>query len=155
MLVKFVKSRGGAATISSWQSTNREGAFRPDCRDISPPLCDRPFGIGADRSLQWTLRVERRAGHCSMLLLQRRRGRQGRSAGNGAPLRRRSSPTHLGIGGETKYFDATDGVHTAHIRRAQGRGRNRAGHDKCIGNPQRRRLVVPQYGGSPLRGNGA
>ena len=27
---------------------------------------------------------------------------------------------HLGIGGETKYFDATDGVHTAHIRRAQG-----------------------------------
>jgi diaminopimelate epimerase len=28
---------------------------------------------------------------------------------------------HLGIGGETKYFDATDGMHTARIRRAKNR----------------------------------
>lgn len=46
-------------------------------------------------------------------------GSAGEMCGNGARCFALFAE-HLGIGGETKFFDATDGVHTAHIRRAQG-----------------------------------
>ena len=112
MLVKFVKYEGAGNDFILID--DREGAFRPDAGHIAA-LCDRHFGIGADGLM--TLR--RSAGlDCSMRYYNAD-GSAGEMCGNGARCFALFAE-HLGIGGETKYFDATDGVHTAHIRRAQG-----------------------------------
>lgn len=112
MLVKFVKYEGAGNDFILID--DREGAFRPDAGHIAA-LCDRHFGIGADGLM--TLR--RSAGlDCSMRYYNAD-GSAGEMCGNGARCFALFAE-HLGIGGEPKYFDATDGVHTAHIRRAQG-----------------------------------
>ena len=112
MLVKFVKYEGAGNDFILID--DREGAFRPDAGHIAA-LCDRHFGIGADGLM--TLR--RSAGlDCSMRYYNAD-GSAGEMCGNGARCFALFAE-HLGIGGETKYFDGTDGVHTAHIRRAQG-----------------------------------
>ena len=46
-------------------------------------------------------------------------GSEGEMCGNGARCFTLFAE-HLGIGGETKFFDAADGLHTARIRRAKG-----------------------------------
>ena len=88
--------------------------------EISPPcatvrLCVRQFGIGADGVMTLARSAEI---DCSMRYYNAD-GSAGEMCGNGARCFALFAE-HLGIGGETKYFDATDGVHTAHIRRAQG-----------------------------------
>ena len=112
MLVKFVKYEGAGNDFILID--DREGAFRPDAGHIAA-LCDRHFGIGADGLM--TLR--RSAGlDCSMRYYNAD-GSEGEMCGNGARCFALFAE-HLGIGGETKYFDAADGLHTARIRRSKG-----------------------------------
>ena len=112
MLVKFVKYEGAGNDFILID--DREGAFRPDAGHIAA-LCDRHFGIGADGLM--TLR--RSAGlDCSMRYYNAD-GSEGEMCGNGARCFSLFAE-HLGIGGETKYFDAADGLHTARIRRTKG-----------------------------------
>ncbi|WP_410518209.1 hypothetical protein [Alistipes sp.] len=140
MLVKFVKYEGAGNDFILID--DREGAFRPDAGHIAA-LCDRHFGIGADGLM--TLRRSSEL-DCSMRYYNAD-GSAGEMCGNGARCFALFAE-HLGIGGETKYFDATDGVHTAHIRRAH-RMIN-------IGNPQRSRatersVCAPMNGASSTR----
>lgn len=112
MLVKFVKYEGAGNDFILID--DREGTFRPDARHIAA-LCDRHFGIGADglMTLQRSAELD-----CSMRYYNAD-GSLGEMCGNGARCFALFAE-HLGIGGETKYFDATDGTHTARIRRAKG-----------------------------------
>lgn len=112
MLVKFVKYEGAGNDFILID--DRGEVFRPGARRIAA-LCDRHFGIGADGLM--TLRRSAEL-DCSMRYYNAD-GSAGEMCGNGARCFALFAE-HLGIGGETKYFDATDGVHTAHIRRAQG-----------------------------------
>lgn len=112
MLVKFVKYEGAGNDFILID--DREGAFRPDAGHIAA-LCDRHFGIGADGLM--TLR--RSAGlDCSMRYYNAD-GSAGEMCGNGARCFALFAE-HRGIGGETKFFDAADGLHTARIRRLKG-----------------------------------
>lgn len=112
MLVKFVKYEGAGNDFILID--DREGAFRPDAGHIAA-LCDRHFGIGADGLM--TLR--RSAGlDCSMRYYNAD-GSEGEMCGNGARCFTLFAE-HRGIGGETKFFDAADGLHTARIRRLKG-----------------------------------
>lgn len=112
MLVKFVKYEGAGNDFILID--DRGEVFRPGARHIAA-LCDRHFGIGADGLM--TLRRSAEL-DCSMRYYNAD-GSAGEMCGNGARCFALFAE-HLGIGGETKFFDATDGVHTAHIRRAQG-----------------------------------
>ena len=78
-------------------------------------LCDRHFGIGADGVM--TLRRSAEL-DCSMRYFNAD-GSEGEMCGNGGRCFALFAE-HLGIGGETKYFDAPDGLHTAHILRTKG-----------------------------------
>ena len=69
---------------------NREGGFTPRAELIAA-LCDRHFGIGADGLMTLARNAEI---DCSM--------------------------RYYNAGGETKFFDAADGLHTARIRRLKG-----------------------------------
>lgn len=93
---------------------NREGGFTPDAALIAR-LCDRHFGIGADglMTLSHSAEID-----CSMRYYNAD-GSLGEMCGNGARCFTLFAE-HLGIGGETKFFDATDGLHTARIRRTKG-----------------------------------
>ena len=91
---------------------NREGCFRPDARRIAR-LCDRHFGIGAD-GLMTLSRSDRH--DCSMRYYNAD-GSPGEMCGNGARCFALFAE-HLGIGGRTKRFDATDGVHEALLLRS-------------------------------------
>ena len=84
---------------------------------IARTLCERHLSLGADGLMV----VERPAngGDYRMLFLNSD-GSIGEMCGNGARCFALFAQ-HLGIGGETKYFDATDGMHTARIRRAKNR----------------------------------
>ncbi len=90
----------------------RESAFQPDSLLIAR-LCDRHFGIGADglMTLSRSATLD-----CSMRYYNAD-GSLGEMCGNGARCFALFAE-HLGLGGETKYFDATDGLHKAVIRRA-------------------------------------
>ena len=93
---------------------NREGGFTPDTELIAA-LCDRHFGIGADGLMT----LARSTGvDCSMRYYNAD-GSEGEMCGNGARCFALFAE-HRGIGGETKFFDAADGLHTAHIRRIKG-----------------------------------
>ena len=110
MLVKFAKYEGAGNDFILID--DREERFRADSGLVAA-LCDRHFGIGADGLM--TLRRSAEV-DCSMLYYNAD-GSPGEMCGNGARCFALFAE-HLGIGGETKYFDATDGMHTAHIRRA-------------------------------------
>lgn len=111
MLIKFVKYEGAGNDFILID--DREELFRQDARLIAA-LCDRHFGIGADGLM--TLRRSAEL-DCSMRYYNAD-GSAGEMCGNGARCFALFAE-HLGIGGETKYFDATDGRHTARIRRAK------------------------------------
>ena len=93
---------------------NRDGGFTPDAERIAR-LCDRHFGIGADGLMTLSHNAEI---DCSMRYYNAD-GSLGEMCGNGARCFALFAE-HLGIGGETKFFDATDGLHTARIRRTKG-----------------------------------
>ena len=93
---------------------NRDGGFTPDAALIAR-LCDRHFGIGADGLMTLSHNAEI---DCSMRYYNAD-GSSGEMCGNGARCFALFAE-HLGIGGETKFFDATDGLHTARIRRTKG-----------------------------------
>ena len=93
---------------------NRDGVFTPDAAVIAR-LCDRHFGIGADGLMTLARNAEI---DCSMRYYNAD-GSEGEMCGNGARCFALFAH-HLGIGGETKYFDAADGLHTARIRRSKG-----------------------------------
>ena len=88
----------------------------PDPSAAAIRLSDRHFGIGADGLMTLRRSVEM---DCSMRYYNAD-GSPGEMCGNGARCFALFAE-HLGIGGETKYFDATDGMHTARIRRAKNR----------------------------------
>ena len=94
----------------------RNGGATPQSAEIAR-LCDRHFGIGADGLM--TLAASAVSGcDCSMRYYNAD-GSPGEMCGNGARCFALFAE-HLGIGGETKYFDAADGLHTARIRRSKG-----------------------------------
>ena len=93
---------------------NREGGFTPRAELIAA-LCDRHFGIGADGLMTLARNAEI---DCSMRYYNAD-GSEGEMCGNGARCFA-LFVEHLGIGGETKFFDAADGLHTARIRRLKG-----------------------------------
>ena len=93
---------------------NRDGVFTPDAAVIAR-LCDRHFGIGADGLMTLARSAEI---DCSMRYYNAD-GSEGEMCGNGARCFALFAQ-HLGIGGETKYFDAADGLHTARICRSKG-----------------------------------
>ncbi len=90
---------------------NREGGFTPRAELIAA-LCDRHFGIGADGLMTLARNAEI---DCSMRYYNAD-GSEGEMCGNGARCFALFAE-HRGIGGETKFFDAADGLHTARIRR--------------------------------------
>ena len=90
---------------------NREGGFTPRAELIAA-LCDRHFGIGADGLMTLARNAEI---DCSMRYYNAD-GSEGEMCGNGARCFTLFAE-HRGIGGETKFFDAADGLHTARIRR--------------------------------------
>lgn len=112
MLVKFVKYEGAGNDFILID--DRGEVFRPGARHIAA-LCDRHFGIGADGLM--TLRRSAEL-DCSMRYYNAD-GSAGEMCGNGARCFALFAE-HLGIGGEHKYFRATDGLHTAAIRRTKG-----------------------------------
>lgn len=83
--------------------------------ELIAALCDRHFGIGADGLM--TLRRSAEL-DCTMRYFNAD-GSLGEMCGNGARCFALFAE-HLGIGGETKYFDTTDGTHTARIMRVKG-----------------------------------
>lgn len=89
---------------------NRNGAFRPDAGRIAR-LCNRHFGIGADGLMTLS---EAADGTCTMHYYNAD-GSEGEMCGNGARCFALFAE-HLGIGGPTKCFRATDGPHTAQVR---------------------------------------
>lgn len=93
---------------------NRDGGFTPEAALIAR-LCDRHFGIGADGLMTLAHNAEI---DCSMRYYNAD-GSLGEMCGNGARCFALFAE-HLGIGGETKFFDATDGLHTARIRHTKG-----------------------------------
>ena len=109
MLVKFVKYEGAGNDFILID--DRGEVFRPGARHIAA-LCDRHFGIGADGLM--TLRRSAEL-DCSMRYYNAD-GSEGEMCGNGARCFALFAE-HRGIGGETKFFDAADGLHTASIRR--------------------------------------
>lgn len=88
---------------------DRREFFIPDAGLIAH-LCDRHFGVGADGVM--TLRRSADL-DCTMRYFNAD-GSEGEMCGNGARCFALFAH-HLGLGGETKYFRATDGTHTAHI----------------------------------------
>ncbi len=90
---------------------NRDGAFRPDARHVAR-LCDRHFGIGADGLMTLSVTPD---GICTMHYYNAD-GSEGEMCGNGARCFALFAE-HLGIQGPVKRFRATDGPHTAHVRR--------------------------------------
>ena len=93
---------------------NRDGVFTPEAEAIAR-LCDRHFGIGADGVMTLARSAEI---DCSMRYYNAD-GSEGEMCGNGARCFALFAE-HRGIGGETKFFDAADGLHTARIRRLKG-----------------------------------
>lgn len=112
MQVKFAKYEGAGNDFILID--DREELFRADVALVAA-LCDRHFGIGADGLM--TLRRSAEL-DCSMRYYNAD-GSLGEMCGNGARCFALFAE-HLGIGGETKYFDATDGCHTARMGRLKG-----------------------------------
>lgn len=93
---------------------NRERGFTPT-PELIARLCDRHFGIGADGLM--TL-AHNPASDCSMRYYNAD-GSEGEMCGNGARCFALFAE-HLGIGRQTKQFDAADGPHAARICRTNG-----------------------------------
>ncbi|MDE6375335.1 MAG: diaminopimelate epimerase [Alistipes sp.] len=88
---------------------DRRKILSPEPREIAR-LCDRHFGIGADGLMTLT---ESDRHDCAMHYYNAD-GSPGEMCGNGARCFALFAE-HLGIGGRTKRFEATDGIHEATI----------------------------------------
>ena len=93
---------------------DREELFSADARLIAA-LCDRHFGIGADGLMTLRRSVEM---DCSMRYYNAD-GSPGEMCGNGGRCFALFAH-HLGIGGDIKRFDSTDGIHEARMLRIDG-----------------------------------
>lgn len=93
---------------------DRDSHFTPG-KELIAHLCDRHRGVGADGVI-----ILRRSAEldCSMRYFNAD-GSEGEMCGNGARCFTLFAE-HLGIGGETKYFDAMDGVHKALVCGTKG-----------------------------------
>lgn len=109
MLTKFAKYEGAGNDFILIDA--RDKGFDPQSKLIAR-LCDRHFGIGADGLM--TL-LDSAQPDCSMRYYNAD-GSPGEMCGNGARCFALFAE-HLGIGGRTKYFDATDGRHAARLLR--------------------------------------
>lgn len=90
----------------------RAGASAPDRWTVAR-LCDRHFGIGADGVLTLDHSAEPDC-DCSMRYYNAD-GSLGEMCGNGGRCFALFAH-HLGIGGDVKRFDSTDGIHEARLR---------------------------------------
>ena len=94
----------------------RNGGATPQSAEIAR-LCDRHFGIGADGLM--TLAASAVSGcDCSMRYYNAD-GSPGEMCGNGGRCFALFAH-HLGIGGDIKRFDSTDGIHEARMLRIDG-----------------------------------
>ncbi|MDE5622426.1 MAG: diaminopimelate epimerase [Alistipes sp.] len=93
---------------------DRQHRFRPEARLVAR-LCDRHFGIGADGLMTLTQTPD---GGCVMRYFNAD-GSEGEMCGNGARCFA-LFVRHLGLCGDTCRFEATDGAHTAQLRRVEG-----------------------------------
>ncbi len=94
----------------------RNGGATPQSAE-SARLCDRHFGIGADGLM--TLAASAVSGcDCSMRYYNAD-GSPGEMCGNGGRCFALFAH-HLGIGGDIKRFDSTDGIHEARMLRIDG-----------------------------------
>ena len=112
MLTEFAKYEGAGNDFILID--NRDEIFTPQ-PELIARLCDRHFGIGADGLMTLARNAEI---DCSMRYYNAD-GSEGEMCGNGARCFTLFAE-HLGIGGETKFFDAADGLHTARIHRTKG-----------------------------------
>ncbi|WP_295940873.1 diaminopimelate epimerase [uncultured Alistipes sp.] len=112
MQISFTKYEGAGNDFILIDDRDEVFATSPQ---LIAALCDRHFGIGADGLM--TLRRSAEL-DCSMRYYNAD-GSPGEMCGNGARCFTLFAE-HLGIGGQTKHFDATDGIHTAHIRKLEG-----------------------------------
>ena len=112
MLVSFVKYEGAGNDFILID--DREELFSADARLIAA-LCDRHFGIGADGLMTLRRSVEM---DCSMRYYNAD-GSPGEMCGNGGRCFALFAH-HLGIGGDIKRFDSTDGIHEARMLRIDG-----------------------------------
>ena len=112
MTTKFAKYEGAGNDFILLD--DREGTFDPSPQLVAA-LCDRHFGIGADGLITLGRNAEL---DCTMRYFNAD-GSEGEMCGNGARCFALFAE-HLGIGGETKYFDAKDGIHAARICRTDG-----------------------------------
>ncbi|WP_278757252.1 diaminopimelate epimerase [Alistipes putredinis] len=112
MLVSFVKYEGAGNDFILID--DREELFSADARLIAD-LCDRHFGIGADGLMTLQRSVEM---DCSMRYYNAD-GSPGEMCGNGGRCFALFAH-HLGIGGDIKRFDSTDGIHEARMLRIDG-----------------------------------
>lgn len=126
----------------------RNGGATPQSAEIAR-LCDRHFGIGADGLM--TLAASAVSGcDCSMRYYNAD-GSPGEMCGNGGRCFALFAH-HLGIGGDIKRFDSTDGIHEARMLRIDGlRSTVEPGNDRRRTDRPGRRILVPRYGRSPLR----
>ena len=109
MQQRFAKYEG--AGTASIRIDTRNGASRPDARLVAG-LGDRHFGIGADGLMTLSVTPD---GVCTMHYYNAD-GSEGEMCGYG-PRCFALFAEHLGIQGPVKRFRATDGPHTAHVRR--------------------------------------
>lgn len=123
----------------------RNGGATPQSAEIAR-LCDRHFGIGADGLM--TLAASAVSGcDCSMRYYNAD-GSPGEMCGNGGRCFALFAH-HLGIGGDIKRFDSTDGIHEARMLRIDGpRSTVEPGNDRRRTDRPGRRILVPRYGRS-------
>ena len=110
--MKFTKMHG-IGNDYVYMDCTKEAPENPE--ELARLVSDRHKGIGADGLMTLGHNAEI---DCSMRYFNAD-GSEGEMCGNGARCFTLFAE-HLGIGGETKFFDAPDGLHTARIRRTKG-----------------------------------
>lgn len=112
MQIAFAKYEGAGNDFILIDDRNE--LFKPDATRIAR-LCDRHFGVGADGLMTLRRSAERDA----VMRYFNADGSEGEMCGNGGRCFALFAQ-HLGVGGNTKYFDAMDGLHSAGIREIDG-----------------------------------
>lgn len=112
MRIEFAKYEGAGNDFILIDTRNNDPKIGSK---LIAKLCDRRFGIGADGLITLSRSAEM---DCSMRYYNAD-GSEGEMCGNGGRCFALYAE-HLGIGGETKFFDAADGLHTARILETRG-----------------------------------